>query len=185
MSRIDPITAAEWGRIRTQLRGVVRDKAFTEAMWDWAERAYGAVMDALWETGCHPSVLADPAANSATLKQTSKGWNLQWRRPKTRRICVMPISGDLAERLKTYMALPGHYSTRSILRMVRECADRAGIPDVTPKTLRHSVAFDLFKRHGPSVVMESLGVSQKVLNDYMAMSAETRVEAIRQGRQNA
>lgn len=186
-SRIDPITQTEWEAIRARLDTVLARKAWggPEAL-QYAKDSYGLVFDALWETGAHPSVFAEPAKNKVQVKSEQEGFTLVWRRPKTRRVCVMPISRGLAAGLSEYLFNRvgdwAIYSTRSILRVMRECSEEAGLKDVTPKTIRHSVGYELFKKHGPSVAKESLGVSDKVLQDYMAMSAETRVRVIREGR---
>jgi hypothetical protein len=152
----------------------------------YAEDAYGLVFDALWQTGAHPSVFAEPSKNKVQLKRDGDEWTMVWRRPKTRRVCVMPVTRGLAAGLLEYLNNRlgdwPIYTTRSLLRTMRECAEEAGLKDVTPKTIRHTVAYNLFKAHGPSVAKESLGVSDKVLQDYMAMNAETRVRVIREGR---
>lgn len=179
-SRIDPITETEWKRLRSQLGPIMDEKAFgSESYRHTAKARYGWIMDFLWETGAHPSVFANPGKNNVQLKDDT----MVWRRPKTKRVCVMPLSRLTALELRDYLAEGPYYTTRSILRVMRECADRAGLKDVTPKTIRHSVAYDLFRKHGPSVAKESLGVSDKVLQDYMAMSADTRVRVIREGRE--
>lgn len=185
-SRIDPITPAEWTRIRNVLPIVIERKAWaTQNDQRYALDAYGLVFDALWETGAHPSVFAEPVKNRVQIKQDPEGFTLVWRRPKTRRVCVMPISRALAAGLNEYLFREGWtvYGTRSLLRVMRETSHAAGVPDVTPKTIRHTVAYRIFKEHGPSVAKESLGVSDKVLQDYMALNAETRVRVIRESQQ--
>jgi hypothetical protein len=188
VSRIDPITKTEWQLIRAKLPSVLAGKAWGSAeALQYAQDAYGVVFDALWETGAHPSVFAQPAKNGVGVKEGPDGFTLVWRRPKTKRVCVMPISRQLAIALEEYLFNRGEwplYTTRSVLRVMRECSQSAGFKDVTPKTIRHSVAFELFKKHGPSVVKESLGVSSRVLESYMALNAETRVRVIREGRSN-
>lgn len=189
-SRIDPITPAQWTAVRNALGEVIDGKAWgTENAKQYAKDAYGLVFDALWETGAHPSVFADPVKNRVQIKEDSEGWTMVWRRPKTRRVCVMPISRGLAVALTEYLFNRigdwPLYTTRSILRVMRECSDAADVKDVTPKTIRHTVAFRLFKLHGPSVTKESLGVSDRVLQDYMALNAETRVRVIRETQQKA
>lgn len=187
-SRIDPITPAQWKVLRASLRPVVERKHFgTTTARDYAFASYGVVFDALWETGAHPSVFADPVKNRVAIKNTPTGWEMHWRRPKTKRLCIMPITPNLARDLNVYLNVEHDpqfplYTTRSLLRVMRECSEEAGIKDVTPKTIRHTVAYNLFKAHGPSVAKESLGVSDRVLQDYMALSAETRVRVIRDGR---
>lgn len=185
-SRIDPITETEWKRIRGELDAVLSRKAWgSEAAEQYAQDAYGVVFDALWETGAHPSVFAQPAKNNVQIKPGTPP-TMVWRRPKTKRVCVMPISQGLAAGLDEYLFNRTCdwpiYTTRSLLRVMRECAEAAGLKDVTPKTIRHTVAYILFKKHGPSVVKESLGVSDRVLQDYMALNAETRVRVIHEGR---
>lgn len=187
-SRIDPITETEWKATRNALQSVLEKKAWgTTNAKQYAQDAYGLVFDALWETGAHPSVFADPVKNRVQIKEDKDGWTMVWRRPKTRRVCVMPISRGTAVALTEYLFnRVGEwpiYTTRSLLRVMRECSSAAGLKDVTPKTVRHTVAFRLFKEHGPSVAKESLGVSDKVLQDYMALNAETRVRVIRESRQ--
>lgn len=183
-SRLDPITADEWNSIRNKLPVVLDKKMFgSEDARQYAKDAYGVVFDALWETGAHPSVFADPVKNRVQVKQGKDGFEMHWRRPKTRRVCIMPVTWDVALSLSEYLGNRlGEwpvYSTKSILRTMRECAKEAGVADVTPKTLRHTVAFRIFKALGPSAAKESLGVSDKVLQDYMAMSADTRIKAVR------
>lgn len=189
VSRIDPISVDEWHKITTSLPGVIMSKAWgSDTARDYALDSYRLVFDALWETGAHPSVFAEPEKNKVQIKNDPGGFTLVWRRPKTRRVCVMPISRSVALGLEEYLAGRQNwpvYSTRSLLRTMRECSRDAAVPDVTPKTIRHTVAYRLFKEHGPSVAKESLGVSDKVLQDYMALNAETRVRVIRESRKKA
>lgn len=190
VSRIDPITPEEWQKVRGQLWYILSKKAWgTQNALEYARDSYGLVFDALWETGAHPSVFANPVKSHVQIKQDPEGFTLVWRRPKTKRVCVMPITRDVAAGLEEYLFnRVGEwpiYSTSSLLRTMRACAEAGGVKDVTPKTIRHTVAYRLFKEHGPSVAKESLGVSDKVLQDYMAMNAETRVRVIRESRQKA
>lgn len=185
MSRIDPITAQEWAKIRASLRRVVAERSWGSADASaWAENTYGLIFDGLWATGAHPSVFADPMKNRVNVREDEEGWVMEWRRPKTKRVCAMPLQKDLADGLRAYFFTEGpwpHYTTRSILRAMRAASAEAGVEDVTPKTIRHTVGFNLFKAHGPTVAKDSLGVSDRVLQDYLRLTDKARMRAIRQG----
>lgn len=184
-SRIDPISDDEWLRIRAELPLVLRAKAFgsVEALGH-AIQGYSIVFDALWATGAHPSVFEHPERSRVNVRDDDEGSVMEWRRPKTKRVCAMPLEPHVADALRVYLYGKGpwpRYSTRSILRVMREAAEQAGVPDVTPKTIRHTVGFRLFKAHGPTVAKDSLGVSDRVLQDYLRLTDKARMKAIRDG----
>lgn len=181
--RSDPLTDDEWKRLRAALGPVLARKSYgTPEYAHNAHSRYAAALDALRALGCHPSVLANPKAHQLTIKEQDGGWIAQWKRPKTRNWCLMPLSPDLARELENYAAQP--YSRKSLWQIVRECAAEAKLGEVGPLTIRHTVATNLVRKLGPSVAKESLAVGDRALQHYTALSAGTRLKAIREVAQN-
>lgn len=181
--RQDPLNEQEWKQLRSALGAVLARKSFlTPQAAHNAHSRYAACLDALWACGMHPSVLADPKRHNLTLKQQYGGWVASWKRPKTLNWCLMPVSEDLARELENYASEP--YSRKTIWEMVRQCSREAGLGEVGPLTIRHTVAAQLVRTLGPSVAKESLAVGDRALQHYTALTAGTRLRAIRESRQN-
>lgn len=185
--RLDEVTVVEWTRIKAALPVVLARKFFPtkEARADAQERLQ-TVMDALWASGCHPVVLSDPKAHSVALRGAQGEWSMTWRRPKKRGLagyCAMPVGDELKPRLEAYLA-GTTYSRKTIWQYVSECAKEAGSEGVTPRTIRHTVGWRIFKALGGSAAKESLNVSDRVLQYYLAMDSKTRLKAIRELGQN-
>lgn len=177
--RTDPLKPAEWERLRAALKPVLARKSFgTDTYRDEAAKRYADILDALWALGCHPYVLSDPKAHQFTIQEQPEGWVAQWKRPKTKNWCLMPITPELARRLTAYLALPTP-SRKTIWQIVRECGREAGLGDVGPLTIRHTVAFRIFTQLGPSAAKESLQVGDRALQHYTSLSAGTRLKALR------
>lgn len=175
--RTDPITETEWIAIRNQLGPVLAARSYlTPAHEHNAYSRYAAALDALWALGCHPSVLGDPKSHQFVLKQQGGLWVAQWKRPKTKNWCIMPIPEGLAKELENYMAAP--FDRRSIYKALRACAEKAGIPGVTPLTIRHTVGIRIFKALGPAAAKDSLQVGDRALQHYTALTAGTRLAAL-------
>lgn len=182
--RLNVVTSDEWKRLRAALPRVLKAKSFgTDEYRESTRTRIETILDVLWATGCHPSVLADPKRHSIVVKNDGLAeYSMTWRRPKKKGLagyCAMPISDELAERLDAYIA-GETFSRKTIWQYVAECANEAGVHDVTPRTLRHTVGFRIFKALGPSAAKESLNVSDRVLQYYLAMDSETRIKAIRE-----
>lgn len=176
--RTDPITETEWRRIRHALPIVVGARTFETPQHQLNSlKRYETAFDALWALGCHPSVLAAPKAHQLTMKLLDGGWVAQWKRPKTRNWCIMPVSEDLAREIENYADQP--YSRKAIWQTLRAAAEEAGLPGVTPLTIRHSVAIRIFQALGPAAAKDSLQVGDRALQHYTALTSGARVQALR------
>lgn len=183
--RLDPVTEAEWAKLRAALPAVLAKKSFlTDEERASAEKRVSAILDTLWETGCHPIVLAEPKEHGVTIKGDPGDYSVTWRRPKKRGLagyCAMPLNDKEAVALSAYLIGP-HYSRKTIWQYVAQCSKEAGVQRVTPRTLRHTVGWRIFKSLGPTAAKESLNVSDRVLQYYLAMDSGTRLRAIREQR---
>lgn len=175
--RTDPITETEWRAIQAALPATLAARSYlTPAHEHNALSRFQTALDALWALGCHPSVLAAPKAHQLTIKAQGDMWVAQWKRPKTKNWCTMPVSEDLARELENYAAEP--FSRKAIWATLRACSERAGVPGVTPLTIRHTVGIRIFKALGPSAAKDSLQVGDRALQHYTALTSGTRLAAI-------
>lgn len=184
--RLDEVTKDEWERFLAALPRVMAKKAFgTDEYRELAQRRYDAILNAIWETGCHPSVMSNPKKWGVQVRSMEGEPVMKWFRPKKKmkHICVMPVSQATADKVN-WLSENGSYTTRQILRVFVDLCEASGVLRVTPRTIRHTVGWQVFRKHGPSAAKESLGVSDHVLQFYLAMNAETRVRVIREGRQS-
>lgn len=178
--RLDQVTTEEWAKIKAALPIVVAKKTFMGSPMEALGRAH-VVLDTLWATGCHPVVLADPKAHNVALRGSNGDWAMTWRRPKKRGLagyCSMPIDDELRVRLEAYLSGPW-YSRKTIWKYTTECAKEAKVDGVTPRTIRHTVGWRIFKALGASAAKESLNVSDRVLQYYLAMDSKTRLREVR------
>lgn len=181
--RLDPVTQEEWAKLRAALPSVLDAKSFLAPVNRLdAEAKVTAALDVFWATGCHPVVLADPKAHSVTIRGQPGQLVMSWRRPKKKGIagyCAMPLTDAEADALKPYLET-GLGSRKTLWAYVRDCAKVAGVKGVTPRTIRHTVGWRVFKALGPTAAKESLNVSDRVLQYYLSMESGTRIQAIRE-----
>lgn len=180
--RLDPVTEHEWAALRSALPAILEYKSFlTPADKQEACKRITAALDVFWATGCHPVVLAEPKRHSVTLQGNNGDYTMTWRRPKKKGLagyCAMPLSDNEADQLRPYLET-GIYTRKTLWAYVRECAKEAGVKGVTPRTIRHTVGWRVFKALGPTAAKESLNVSDRVLQYYLSMESGTRIKAIR------
>lgn len=181
--RIKPLSDEEWTRLRGSLDTAL-GRMYSPDPETHRQRqlVYGVILDTLWETGCHVSVPCEPAKWKVDFHQGDDGWEMVWKRPKTRETCLMPISGELVTRWRSYLAQEWRPTRRMINEIITRCGEYAKIPDVSPLTIRHSVGFNLFKSNGPSAAKESLGVSDRSLQHYTRLHSGDRIKSIRANR---
>lgn len=182
--RTDPITDQDWFAILDALPRVMAARKYGEE--DYRQRAtrqIEAALRLLWATGCHVSVVSKPTAHELRRRDTHDGPVAQWRRPKTRNWCVMPLTTPEADTLDWWLEQPRHPSRKYIWEVLCACARHAGLPGVTPLTIRHTVAFRVFHAAGPAAAKESLAVGDRALQHYTALSAGPRIAAIRAARE--
>lgn len=182
--RLDEVTKDEWERLTAALPHVMASKAFgTDEYRNLAQKRYDAILSTFWDTGCHPSVLSNPKKWGVRVMEMDGSPVMRWFRPKKdmKHVCVMPLRESTKAKLE-WLLENGSVSTRQILRLFDDLCKASGVKDVTPRTIRHTVGWQVFKEHGPAAAKEALGVSDHVLQFYLAMSAETRVRVIRESR---
>jgi len=185
-ARIEPITQEEWDRIKQAVPIVLARKAWiSQDARNYAEDCFNLVLDALWATGAHPSVFSAQRAGSPQIVQDDDGFLFVHKRPKTKKPLSIPISRDLAVSLEEYLSKDsGSYSRQHIWRTLKEFSREAGVKGINPRLIRHTVAHRIFREHGPTVVKETLGVSDESLQYYMALGDKGRLKALRGSLQN-
>lgn len=159
--RSEPLTKEEWDRLR---------HAPATMKWKLGEpvpRDYSTIIEALYALGCHPSVLA--RNDGLRFTEREGVWLAEWRRPKTKKLCVMNVPDDLIGPLRDYMAKP--YSRQHVWRVVAQAGAHGNVEGVGPRVLRHTKAISVFKEDGPGAARVALGVSDRVLADYTVREA--------------
>lgn len=168
MARLDPLTDQEVERILA---------AVDELRWkhgDAVDPRYKTVIRALRYLGCHPIVLAQPTACGLELRSEPNLCFAVWHRPKTKRLMRVPFPPEFMSEMEAYLARP--YSVAQIRRIVNEAAKRAGLAGVGPRTFRHTKGYNEFSRRGADAAQKSLGVSERVLRAYMALTDRRLLE---------
>lgn len=159
--RSEPLTKEEWDRLR---------HAPATMKWKQGEpvpRDYSTIIEALYALGCHPSVLA--RKDGLRFTEREGVWLAEWRRPKTKKLCVMNVPDDLIGPLRDYMTKP--YSRQHVWRVVAQAGAHGHVEGVGPRVLRHTKAISVFKEDGPGAARVALGVSDRVLADYTVREA--------------
>ena len=91
-------------------------------------------------TGAHPRVLAKPEAHRLRLVRHREGMYVAWDRPKTGAAVEVPVHKSLETWVEEFVReLPSRtISVRHYESFLADIGARAGIPDLTPMSLRHS-----------------------------------------------
>lgn len=111
-------------------------------------------------TGMHPDVLSKPKPHNVHI---SRG-DLVWNRAKTGNLCSLQITPDIEELITTVLQSDMGKSVRTYRHYVRLAAEKAGLEDVSPLTLRHTAVQYLFEMgKTPQEVRAVLRCSHQVL----------------------
>ena len=130
-------------------------------------------------TGVHPEVVADREKSGLMMDGPR---HLTWRRPKTKRMMRVPVDPEIQPWVKEFVdALP--IRTRmTINRLVHDVGAHAGMPELTPRTLRHTFLRILAdKTHDIDDVMRYGGCSLAVAVGYVRTADSERDKAFFDG----
>lgn len=181
--RIDPLTPDEFKKLLTAIEPEINARFWNnESYKDRAKLSYKVILRTLWFTGCHPSVLTRDAKTQEMhgpwLKHKPDGWVMQWKRPKTRNICIMPVPDDLVDDLKKYLENP--YKRQNIWKVIRALGKRSGVEDPSPLLIRHTVGLTVWKSAGPDAAKRSLAVGNKAIEHYTALTPGKRLQEVKE-----
>ena len=131
-------------------------------------------------TGMHVSVLAEP--NKYNLKVEDD--EIKWDRPKKKgkvAFTSIPISKQLNfeidDFIKDLRNRQRRGSRQYFYELIREIGEKAGISNVSPMSLRHTIGVDMLNRGFDRYdVKQTLNCSDKVLQTYLKHSSWTRKE---------
>lgn len=128
-------------------------------------------------TGCHASVLSDRTLNLHEEVDEEGNCFIVWTRPKRGRNPAsnrtsIPKSSrirfDVGEFARNMYSRKRRRSRRYIWEVIKRLGEEAGIPSLSPLSLRHSLAVELLDEYGwPEVlVSQVLNVDRKTLKWY-------------------
>ena len=150
------------------------------------EEARRIVLILRW-TGMHVSVLADPIKYDLHVEREGDGDYFVWKRTKKSKdkeartdIKIhSSIDFDVREYIKELVQRRKARNKRRISRqyfydVVRDVGERAGIPDVSPMSFRHTLGVWMLNNGYPeSFVQQKLNCSTAVLKTYLKRARET------------
>lgn len=137
-------------------------------------------------SGCHPSVLADPAKSDLQVTREPTRYIVSWIRPKKKGVaglCRIPLTiGSSTRWVPTFVAVNRQDppSARSLQRLIKAIAEEAHlVGTATPRTLRHTAVVLALKR-GMSIddAKATYGVSDRVLVGYSRQYDEDRLDRV-------
>jgi len=127
-----------------------------------------------WSTGMHPAASADPYRWGVQ----RSGEHITWKRPKTSAWVSFPIGPDirpfvdellheLRERAKNGWKHDPKNRALYYLRLVRELGQKIGIPELSPRMLRHTAVFRVVRRtHDINQARRLFRVSTEIAANY-------------------
>ena len=124
-------------KIRMQ-RKVARelDEKYIPILIKNAEGRALRVIRIMLETGMHPAVMVDPGKHNM---QNERG-ELLWNRPKTGALCVWEWEkeGFSPDVLSDFLSKDLGFDRKTYWKDVTKAAEKAGLKNVSPLTLRHT-----------------------------------------------
>ena len=136
-------------------------------------------------TGAHPSALLDPRYKFEEYHEGGTTF-IRWLRPKKtgrEAYTIIPKAKRIANInvnvvIKELQSRKRRCSRQYLYELCRRVGEAAGIPGVSPMTLRHTLAVDLLSRGMDSdVVRQTLNVSHKTLRTYAKFTTRTKANA--------
>lgn len=156
--------------------------------WQWSngdapdhvKQETRTITRALWHTGCHPAVVTRRGRRwPYRFEHDGDSTKFVWRRPKNKKTQVLKLPDDLVQPLQEY--LEGELVPyKTYYSRLRELAANAGLENpVYPMRFRHRVGLKITrsKYGGPGAAQRALGVSDKTLQHYVALSEDAAVDA--------
>lgn len=117
-------------------------------------------------TAAHPAALSDPLRWRMRIRDDGQ---LEWRRPKTRAPVWVPLPPEIRPWMGQFLnelSIARLHPTR-LNQIVHETCSRFGMPQVTPRGLRHTLGQRAWERwHDLRVVMQLLGCSMSTAARY-------------------
>jgi integrase len=118
----------------------------------------------LYSTGAHPIVISDPEIFNLRIQ----GGLLTWRRPKTDQEVNVPIDPEIAPWLPGFIkerkARPIHRVVLNLL--VHRFGEWAGLPEITPRTMRHDFSFRALESQGLLAARAMTGTTTRTFLGY-------------------
>jgi integrase len=143
------------------------ERAFTESA-PTAGLAY-KVTRFIFATGAHPLVVGDP-----------KRWNLRqegallvWHRPKTSQEVNVPLDPRIAEWVPSFLAEMAAEPRTAVYvnKLVHRFGASVGLPNITPRTLRHDYSYRALEGQGLLSARALTGTTTRVLLRYAGSKA--------------
>jgi integrase len=140
------------------------DKAVQQRLLDACEGDKEYVVTWMFlNTGIHPKNLGELKIENLS------GQTLAWKRAKNARPRREMLPEELCTRLTRFLRWRGRPKSRvAYFQIIKRVGDRAGIPNVSPMTLRHTFCINLLREYGAhpqtiDFVAKRMGCSRDVV----------------------
>jgi integrase len=123
----------------------------------------------IFSTGAHPAVLSDPARWNLRIE----GAMLTWHRPKTDQEVNVPIDPAIEGWLPAFIDQleVEHRHPVFVNRLVHRFGEQTGLPDITPRTLRHDYSYRALESQGLLAARALTGTTTRTLLGYSGSKA--------------
>jgi integrase len=164
-----PLSESELARLENEAR---KSK-------DWE-----AVVLMRW-TGMHPSVIVEPRYGLREVDHEGRAV-IEWKRPKkqgkdayTAILRSRRIDFDVNDYIAEFQARRRRRSRQYLHELVRKAGEDAGLPGVSPMSLRHSACVNMLERGVPeTTVRQILNVSSRTMMRYSKYTKAGKVDAL-------
>lgn len=126
-----------------------------------------------WYTGMHPAVLGD----RAEYHLETDGKVIRWLRTKTREPIFFPVSPEIAPWVRDFIETFPPMNPVRINQLVHRAGALAGIPELCPRAIRHTVAARLIEKYDFNTAKILTGTTDRVLIRYAKRKAAKAVLA--------
>ena len=121
-------------------------------------------VDFFLSTGMHPHALAHPVLHRIRLVEG----RITWKRPKTRATVSVPVHPRLTPWVEAFVANLPECDRLYYNRLVKRWGKAHGMPDLTPRGLRHTFAYRVYEAtgHDLNAAKTLAGTTERVLLNY-------------------
>jgi integrase len=168
----------------TSTTGLSEDESAVLLRWcgaqiagpDSEEKHLAKIVLVFWYTGIHPAVFAD----RGKFKFWTDGKVATWERTKTREPILFPLAPEIQPWVREFLMSFPKVHPVTLNQLVHRAGVYMGIPELCPRSIRHTVAARLVEKFDFNTAKALTGTTDRVLIRYAKRkAAKTALAAIR------